>query len=844
MTLPRPLRITLIAIAAVIVIAVGAGAVFIARFDPNTLKPQIADAVKRATGRDLVLTGKIGLKVSLWPTIEVKDVAFANPPGFSRPQMATLQSMQLELGLLPLLSSRIEIDHLVLIHPDILLETNAAGQTNWQLTPEAPPASQAPAQPGTPAGTSPGKAKTSVSVNAIRIEDGTVAYRDDATGKVTTLDLKNLQAKSASPDSPLHLDADGIYNGTAFTLAADTGSLDRLQDPAATSPWPVKLALTAGAAKLTADGSITQPLQGKGYDLTVSGSVPDAATLAPLLEGFVPPPMHGVSFTAKVADTGGRFPDVSTLTLHLGAADLNAQVAGLTLDKLDIDAPKLDQPMKVDAAVTLDNTPVTVVGTFGPPALLMPDAKPAAFPVDVTIQAATATVSAKGTIADARAMTGVNLAVTSQIPDLSALSPLAGRPLPALKTLAFQGTLTDADGGFRHGAALHGLSLTSPVGDLSGDATVGLGPRDSLTAVLKSSRIDLDALQAALDQMPAASAPPPAAGTSAPPPPKHRGDQLFSDQPIPFDLLRAADADVKLDLADIHSGGADDKAIDVHAVLANGKLTVDPIAADLPSGHLTGTLSVDATQAQPVVHVVLHAPGIALKAILAAAHQPSYATGNLEVYADLNGSGDTPHDIAASLDGSLGLAMAGGTIDNRLLGSVLGKVMDSLNALDLVGKGGSSDLKCFGIRMDAQHGVVAVKALALSSSLLTMTGLGTINLGGETVAMALRPQAKVAGTGLVIPVAVSGPLRDPSVKVNDLGAAEANAGTVAGVVIGGATGVGIVGGLLGADTMFGGGKADICTPALAAARGQAVPAAAAAKPSGSNPGAFLKNLFR
>ena len=85
--------------------------------------------------------------------------------------------------------------------------------------------------------------------------------------------------------------------------------------------------------------------------------------------------------------------------------------------------------------------------------------------------------------------------------------------------------------------------------------------------------------------------------------------------------------------------------------------------------------------------VVLHAPGLALKTILAAVHEPSFATGNLEVYADLHGAGDSPHAIAASLDGSLGLAMAGGTIDNRLLGSLLGKVMDSLNALDLVGKG-------------------------------------------------------------------------------------------------------------------------------------------------------------
>ena len=47
------------------------------------------------------------------------------------------------LGLLPLLSSRIEIDRMILIHPDILLEITTSGQTNWQMTPE-PSAARVP----------------------------------------------------------------------------------------------------------------------------------------------------------------------------------------------------------------------------------------------------------------------------------------------------------------------------------------------------------------------------------------------------------------------------------------------------------------------------------------------------------------------------------------------------------------------------------------------------------------------------------------------------------------------------------------------------------------------------
>src|SRR5208337_610150 len=166
--------------------------------------------------------------------------------------------------------------------------------------------------------------------------------------------------------------------------------------------------------------------------------------------------------------------------------------------------------------------------TTGPLALLVPRATPQPFPVDVTARAVGATITGKGSFADAGALAGATIALAAQIPDLAALSPLARRPLPALRTLAFQGTLTDAAGGFRNGAALHNLALTSPDGDLSGEVSVRLAARDSVTAVLKSNRVDLDAIERAVDTAPPSAAPPPPA---PPPPAPKRSERLFSDQP-------------------------------------------------------------------------------------------------------------------------------------------------------------------------------------------------------------------------------------------------------------------------------------------------------------------------
>src|SRR5690242_7091895 len=99
----RVIRNGLLGFAALLVLAVAAGAIYIARLDPNSFKPRIIAAVQQATGRQLTLNGAISLHPSLWPVVELRDASLANPPGFSRPAMATLQRLDVQLALWPLL---------------------------------------------------------------------------------------------------------------------------------------------------------------------------------------------------------------------------------------------------------------------------------------------------------------------------------------------------------------------------------------------------------------------------------------------------------------------------------------------------------------------------------------------------------------------------------------------------------------------------------------------------------------------------------------------------------------------------------------------------------------------
>ncbi len=707
----RLLRILAWSAGSVVILVLLIAGIAAVSFDPDSQKPRIIAALKQATGRDLQLNGRIGLGLSLRPTIVVRDVALSNPPGFSRPAMATLDSIDLRLALLPLLNRRIEIERLIVHKPDILLETNDKGEPNWLFKPAAGAAEPAPAPGSAPTAnqsTTPAQAASplGIAIQDVLLDLGTFAYRDGKTGTFSTLSVEQAKGEANSPDSPLHLTARFSLDGTDFALTADTGPVSRVTDLNATTPWPIKVMLEVSAAKQA-------------------------------------------------------------------------------LAKVGID----------------------------------------------------------GTIANPMLGKGLGLALTAEVPDLARLGVAAHQALPELKALTLRGTVSDDPKGPAGNVAVHGLALASSAGDLAGDVTFTPGTPDSLTATLTAAKFDLDAVLKAGS----AGAAKPAAGTKpAAGAPADKAHHLIPDQPLPFGQLQMINADIRATIAALRAGGADYKAIEAHLILHDGVMKLDPLSADLPQGHVAMTLDLDAGQKEPPVHLTARAPGIALQGLLAALGEPAFATGNLEVLADLRGAGESPHAIAASLDGRLGLAVPGGSFDIKRLGGSAGGVLQALNPKLL--NSNADALRCFAVRLDFARGIGTFHALVLASGAVNVDGNGSIDLGNETLALALRSQAVIAGAAVTVPVHVSGPLAAPRTKVDEIGIAGANAAALTGSL----------GSLIGAGKSA--SVADACPGALALARGQTAAATAPvadpaapqpdpvqpspAQPKQPNPARLLQQLFR
>jgi AsmA protein len=777
-------RILIALVLIVIVLPIAAAVAAFLTFDPNAYKAQIAAAVKQATGRDVTLAGPLAVKLSWVPTLTAQDVRLSNIPGGSAPDMAQIAEIETRIALLPLFQHRLDIQDLVLRHPTVLLERTADGRPNWLFQPSAP--SGAPAEQPLTVNTSAGP--WHVAIDSLEIFDGQFTYRDDHSGHsaalaLTHADLAAQVTGDTPPEAaPLALSADAVWQGVPVTLTGTTGPFAHLTDPADQSPWPLRLTLAAAGATLEADGTVTDPRQLRGYTIALHGTVPALEALTPLLpprpHPIALPPIHGISLTATLSDGSQAAPRVTNLSLQAQASDLSALLPGLRLDSLSMITPALDQPATIDILGERNGLAFTLSGSAGPLTVLAPRAAtpPAPLPVDLVLTAAQSNLHMQGSIADPWALRGLHLGLAVQSANLGLLSPLAGTALPPVASLTGTGVLTDMPLGLAQGLLLTALDLTASQGDLEGAAGIDYGERPMVTADLRSARLDLDALLApavvAPPQAPAAAAPaglpppPPPAVMPAPAPAPEAGPPqrlVIPNLPLPVASLRAFDAKVNLAFASLRFHATEYRALVTQLSLLQGLLSLAPSSVVIPGGEMVAAGQLDARGATPHATFAMQAPNLAIAPLLSAFRMPAAASGLVQVFANLTGSGTTTRALAASVTGALGVAAVNGVIDGRALAALIRPAVHAARVIppELLDAAGQIPLRCLALRLDATHGVAAVNALILDTSALLVQGSGSLNFGQESLALALRPNLYLGETELTVPLTVGGSFADP-----------------------------------------------------------------------------------
>ncbi|CAA7620210.1 conserved hypothetical protein [Candidatus Terasakiella magnetica] len=262
----------LIAIGGLVVLVVGGLLVLPMLVPADRIKDEMVGAVKSATGRDLSIQGKVVVSVLPSLSVQVGDVALANPAGYSSKDLARLGAVDIRLKLFPLLSGRVEVDSFVLADPVITLETDRQGKGNWvfdvpalSAKPEAKPAA------GSQSTTGP----ADIRLGDVRIANGKLVQIDGKTGIRQEVSDINLQVALKRLDQPLSVKGALVWNGKKVEIGLDVASLKAVLAGEASK---AEFSVAADPVKLGFKG------QAKG------GAVPaldgDLSLVVPSIRGF------------------------------------------------------------------------------------------------------------------------------------------------------------------------------------------------------------------------------------------------------------------------------------------------------------------------------------------------------------------------------------------------------------------------------------------------------------------------------------------------------------------------------------------------------------------------------
>jgi uncharacterized protein involved in outer membrane biogenesis len=330
----------LIGIVVLLVLLVGGALAAPSFIDWNSYKGEIAAKAREATGRELSIDGDISLSLLWTPTLSVSKVRFANVEGGSAPEMATLESLDVRLALTPLdwLDGNFQVERVELVQPTIVLEKLADGRTNWQF--------QEAGAAGT--GTGAGGGGRDIRLDSITITNGTLVYRDAASGQEQRIEALNADLGATSLRGPFRADGSLSYQGVPVMF---TTWASELNDGA-----PTQLNIQVGLAKtdttLKFAGTVaTAPEIGVKGRLDLS-----TANLAVALDSLAPGSAAGapialdkafqIAGDVVYANMGG---EVQNLAVTLGDVTATGAVkflpgapakaeAKLGLNRLDLDA--------------------------------------------------------------------------------------------------------------------------------------------------------------------------------------------------------------------------------------------------------------------------------------------------------------------------------------------------------------------------------------------------------------------------------------------------------------------------------------------------------------------------
>jgi uncharacterized protein involved in outer membrane biogenesis len=272
--------------------------------DLEAYKPGMIEAVRQATGRELVIDGPMRLSVFPVPGVGAGTVHFANAVGAKGAQMIDVRWVAVKPSWRALLQGRVEVGTLTLYRPTIVLETDAEGRPNWEFNPggNAKQAADAPS------------AGFHLALGRLELVNGSVTYTDPKTKTHIVAEEVTGGATVTSFDGPFDIDARATVNGVPLKLDLAVGK-------PTSSGHEARVNLRVSTGELDFKGGVAAI----ALDTTIQGHL---SVKTGVLSDFVSSVFGAVGATKPAFDTSGtgRFAfdgDIEIAPDHLAARDFD-----------------------------------------------------------------------------------------------------------------------------------------------------------------------------------------------------------------------------------------------------------------------------------------------------------------------------------------------------------------------------------------------------------------------------------------------------------------------------------------------------------------------------------------
>ena len=616
--------------------------------------------------------------------------------------------------------------------------------TGLKDVPERPFAASAILRPD-PVGVDLDDAKLTVGDNNLQV-DGIVGTTDKLNGTQVTLhgfgpELQSVRFLAGTPYLPK-----GEYDYKAnVEITGDELSFRNVE-------------ISVVGAELSANGTANIGSNIGDFDMSISATSDDVSKLE-LFESLKPLIGEAMNINGRLSNSAGA------LALHQVSAD----IAELEID-VDGSVDSGDGTAVMTLAIT---APDSALANELVPAFDLPDGaidvsgKVARNPNDfffdhLSVRLGELAASANGTLSNQPMSNASDLEFNLSGPDLQVLGEMFSLRFMPPKSFRVAGEINGTPTGF----AIENIDANIGENEIVGRFTADLRDKPDIKGSVSASYLDVAGRMAQLK----ADEPEEeiAAENSTSP-------FLLPDDPLPLDFLKSINLDIDVRANRLILSQVDVRDFQLGLMFKDGSLRIEPVSFVESEGAISGHLRLNPTDDNfrldanfdiDNVHFgLLSEPGQD-RTLLPA------SSGNI----DIQGAGNTIHEIMSNSNGSISLTQSAGQMNSamasRFFGDLVTQILQALNPLAT--RESHTNMECAYYDVSIVNGLAAIDRIAVQTDKVTMAASGSVNFPDEKLKLSLNAKPR-KGFGISVGgiansfFNVGGTLKKPALGIDTAG---------------------------------------------------------------------------